>query len=128
MTMHKYFTFYIDNNGAPNKIANAMRTLDVHMASDEDVSRIFYGLRRHNGGKVVIEGYMHFYDRQEGHMVAIDMLGFHLWPAKWADILRMDRFLDQGHCMFTKYGARSGLENGVGVIKMNTKWYYHFEL
>ena len=73
IAMYKYVKFMIDNASKSTKIANAMRRQDVNMASDRGVSKTLYGLKNHCNDKAAFKQWIHFFDRQDRHIVAVDM-------------------------------------------------------
>ena len=78
MGRHKYYKYMIDNHGDQTRIAGAMWILHFNRASYRDVSQIMYGLGLQCNGIAIIEGYIPFFDKQDGHINALDMPDFDL--------------------------------------------------
>ena len=127
--MSKYWTFYVDNQDDPHKICRAMHTLDIEMATYDQVSSMKYGLILQAGGRVVIEGYIHFYEKHDLTMVTVNLPDFHLWPARYRDTMQLHTFFRQGQCMFTKSGGRQwDYFYDSSMIKFKVDWYYAFQM
>ena len=131
MVEYKYFKFMVDNGGDPSRIANAMRRLDVNLASDLNVSSIMYGLRFHHAsGKAILEGGIHFFDYHDGYQLAVDMPEFTLWGSTSHEFYVINQYLCFHPCtLFTKLGVRAWDRYWVGVIKRETtSSYYNYEI
>ena len=102
MTNHFYFCFI--SNDEASHAAGAMLALDYNLATHDEISEIFYGYRRHDGG-FTIEGFAFFgvdVDDDEVHHL---LLGFEVWRYSFSlDAYTMIQRVT-AISLFTKHGT-----------------------